>query len=176
MDAKSAITIARARMHGEVHNEHCQAIFEMVKLYNSPNARILEIGVKVGFTVAIMAMACPNAKVFGVNPSLKEIAIAKKNLAPYKNVELTCAKSWDYLADCPLTFDVVFVDGDHNRIAKDLPWWARIKKGGLMLFHDYDYDHSRIVYNTLNEFGKQLGRDFDFYMQVNGNGLVGWYK
>ena len=177
MDAKSAVTLARSRIHGEVHNEHCQAIFDMVKLYNAPECKLLEIGVKHGFTLAIMAMACPLAKLLGVNPSLREIGIAKKNLAPYKNVELVCSKSWDYLPECQTMFDVIFVDGDHNNIAKDLPWWTRVRDGGLMLFHDYDYNHSRIVFNQLNQFLVALDKAyFDFHMDINGNGLVGLYK
>ena len=176
MDAKSAVTFARSRIHGEVHNDHAKALFGLVKVFNHKDALLLELGVKCGFTMAVMAMACPLAKIIGVNPSQKEVAQAKRNLAPYKNTKLIQLKSWDYLPECQLKFDVIFVDGDHNRIEKDLPWWAKVKKGGLMLFHDYDYDHSRIVYNQLNEFRKQIGRGFDFQMTVNGNGMVGWYK
>jgi predicted O-methyltransferase YrrM len=176
MNAKSAVIFARSRMHGEVHNDHAKALFNLVKQYNKENALILEIGVKLGFTVAIMAMACPKARIIGVNPSNVEIRAARNNLAPYKNTKLIAKKSWHYLPECQVKFDVIFVDGDHNRVAKDLPWWSKLKKGGLMLFHDYDKAKSRIVYNELNNFAKQLKRGFDFYMVVNGNGLVGFYK
>ena len=76
---------------------------------------------------------------------------------------------------------MIFVDGDHNRIARDLPWFNRLQVGGLLLCHDYspewEWIPSPVVYAELNGMADRLGRAFDVRLVDNGKvGMVGFYR
>ena len=88
--------------------------------------------------------------------------------------------SWDVLARDTDAWDLIFIDGDHNRIARDLPWFNRLREGGLLLCHDYSPQDSRspsgIVFAELNAMAERLGRPFDVRVIDEGKvGMVGFY-
>lgn len=119
----------------EVYKYQAMILYLLAKQYNCAGANILEIGTAAGYTAACLAEAAPEASIETLNPSVHEIPQAAKNLAPYENVALLPLVSWDYLAayNGP-KLDLIFVDGDHKKIALDLPWWKHIKKWGLIAF------------------------------------------
>ncbi len=157
-------------------------LYALTKQYNREGARILELGTAFGFTAAIMAEAAPLAKIETLNPKVAELAVAAKNLFHYPNIALLPLLSWDYLADYNgPQLDLIFVDGDHKRIALDLPWWKHVTPGGLMCFHDYSpADSGRPcppVYEALNAWADQMGKPLDVRVVDNANvGFAGMYK
>ena len=90
--------------------------------------------------------------------------------------------SWSYLAGYKgPAFDVVFVDGDHKQVARDLPWFNWIHPGGLMLFHDYSPAESTHacppVYDVVNARAIRLGRELDVLLVDDTlAGIAGFYK
>jgi predicted O-methyltransferase YrrM len=160
---------------------------------------ILEIGTALGYSAAMMAEAAPTAHITTLNPKEIEYPRAVKWLAPYTNVHVAKIKSWDFLEAArhfstptyQWQVDMIFVDGDHGQIKRDLPWWEFLKVGGLMLFHDYSPEGSarpcQPVYDAVNDFAVGLGREPDLLVDWGiepdllviddrGVGLAGFYK
>jgi len=160
------------------------ALYAATRPYNARGSRILEIGTFEGYSAHILAQACPLAHIITLNPKEWERLIARQHLQG-KRVTLRGDLSWDYLAQhlrykSP-PFDVVFVDGDHAQILRDLPWFDQVRVGGLMIFHDYaPADSPRPcppVYEALNDMSRALGRDFDVkVIDDTGVGLVGFLR
>ncbi len=157
-------------------------LYAAARPFNREGARILEIGTFHGYSAALLAMACPRAMIVTLNPRRDESARARLFLGSLHNVEVMEYLSWDYLSIYrgPV-FDIVWVDGDHKQIKRDLPWWGRLRVGGLMIFHDYAPDGThrpcQPVYDALNEMSAKLGRPFDVSaIDDGGVGLVGFYK
>ena len=150
--------------------------------YNIEGAMILEIGTLLGFSAAVMAEAAPLAKITTLNPVGREMTEARHNLRAYTNVTVKKAKSWEYLAQDTGWYDVVFIDGDHNRIALDLPWWDRIKANGLMAFHDYSPGNSprpcQPVFDAVNMMARDMAlKEPDtFVIDSDGVGMAGFYR
>jgi predicted O-methyltransferase YrrM len=145
---------------------------------------ILEIGTALGFSAAVMALAAPNATITTLNPKPGEFEQAVENLADFGNVEVVQAHSADYLKgyEGPL-LDMVFVDGDHRRegVLADAEWWRWLKRGGMLLFHDYTLAGKRRtpeVYEAVNEWKEKMGliADLEDYSPDDGAGMAGFYK
>ncbi len=97
------------------------------------------------------------------------------NLKKFDNVSVVMARSWDVLAKWNQgLLDFVFVDGDHNKVQKDLGWYKFMVTGGLMLFHDYNPEGgdspSPVLKRTLDTFIRKKGRKFDYTLQDEGRG------
>jgi len=152
------------------------ALFALAAQYNGGN--ILEIGTFIGHSASIMAQAAPEAKIITLNHAAHEVEEAVRNLREWPNIEVVQALSWDYLDTYgnPM-LDMVFVDGDHKRVVRDLPWWGWLEKDGLMLFHDYSPKLCPPVYNAVNRLGEMLGREPDvMVMDDEGRGMAGFYN
>ncbi len=98
------------------------------------------------------------------------------------HVELVEAKSWDLLGQY-LGMDMIFVDGDHKNVVRDLPWWNALKPGGFMFFHDYTPADATSrpcppVYEALNDFSIYLKRpEPDVIVVDDGKlGMAGFYR
>lgn len=167
-------------IRGQLLPYQALALFHLTQPYNKPGTRVLEIGTFHGYSTAIMAQAMPLAEIITLNPSTTECKTARKNLEQWSNVTVIEAVSWEYLAtydeqDEP--FSVIFVDGDHNRIGRDMPWWDHLAHSGLMLFHDYSPLVSGVVYATVNRFVDSLGRQLDIMLMDDDKlGMAGIYK
>jgi predicted O-methyltransferase YrrM len=163
-------------------------LFGLAQQFNRAGANILELGTAVGYSASMMAQGAPLARIVTLNPRQGEIELAKKNLRPWPNVTVVVMYSWDYLERTPAAqtpnetrLDMVFVDGDHNQIARDLPWFNRLSVGGLFLCHDYtplgSKKPSPIVYAELNRMAERLGRPFDVSLIDDGRvGMAGFYR
>lgn len=160
------------------------ALYAAVKPYDAKGARILEIGTFEGYSAHVMAQACPLAHITTLNPKKWEREAAEVHLRG-KRVTLLADLSWDYLEqhqiDGDPPFDVIFVDGDHAQILRDLPWFDQVRPGGLMIFHDYSpADSPRPcppVYDALNAMRDALGRDFDVWVVDDTRvGLAGFIR
>ena len=167
-----------------VTNYQGMALCALARQYNQEGSNILEIGTAYGHSAFMIANGAPKARIITLNQPDKtwEIDAARRQLMMYKNVTVVGKSSWDYLeryVGPPL--EMIFVDGDHKRIVKDLPWWNWVKVGGLFVHHDYSPAESHRpcppVYEALNDFGAFLGREPDVLIVDNLKvGLAGWYK
>lgn len=160
------------------------ALYAAVRPYNAPGTRILEIGTFEGYSAHVLSQACPRGHVITLNPKVWERELARVHLQG-RRVSLRGDLSWDYLSRHVkygiAPFDVVFVDGDHAQILRDLPWFDQVRPGGLIVFHDYSpVDTPRPcppVYDALNAMRDALGRDFDvLVVDDTGVGLAGFVR
>jgi predicted O-methyltransferase YrrM len=169
-----------ARIKGHIFPHQAVALYALARQYDG--GEMLEIGTLHGYSASLLAQGAPAAHVVTLNNNADEAKVARVNLADYPGVEVIEAVSWEYLAeyDGP-HLDLVFVDGDHNRVARDLPWWHWLKPDGLMLFHDYSpataAHPSPIVYDTVRGFADGLHRELDVeIIDSLLDGLAGLYK
>lgn len=149
--------------------------------YNRSDAQILEIGTCYGWSAAVMADAAPKAKIITMTPNWHHVKFANENLKANHNVSVIQTKSIDYLYNfCGPMIDVLMVDGDHNEIRADLPWWNWVKVGGLMFHHDYsditERPPCRKVYGVLNEFSKSIHQPDILMVTDKRQGVGGWYR
>jgi predicted O-methyltransferase YrrM len=157
-------------------------LYALARQYNYPGASILEIGTAFGYSAAIVALACPEAMITTLNPKPAEFPKAEENLRSLGNITVLQICSWDYLAMYKgATLDMVFVDGNHEEIRRDLPWWDWLRVDGLMLFHDYSPAGSKRpsppVFEAVNEFAEMRGREPDVLVVDHRSiGMAGFYK
>lgn len=163
------------------------ALYGLARQFDRPGARILEIGTGHGGSGYMLAKAAPQAKIASltIDPNGTAVAAGLWKQGNCHNIEAVFALSWNFLEvqENPLAplWDMVFVDGDHNRIARDLPWFNRLLPGGLLLCHDYSPQDSprpsAIVYAVLDGMAEQLGRPFDVRLvDDTKTGMVGFYR
>ena len=79
------------------------------------------------------------------------------------------------------TYDMIFVDGNHDLVRLDLPWYNRLVTGGLFLHHDFSpLGSSREcppVFEALTEFTRVLDHAPEVLVRdLTGMGLAGWYR
>ncbi len=159
------------------------ALWALAKTFNQVGRKILEIGTGHGGSGAMLAQGAPKAMVLSltVEPGGARNAEQLWKSLGLGNIRVTVASSWDYLARTQDMWDMIFVDGDHNQIARDLPWFNRLQVGGLLMCHDYSpADSPRpspVVYERLNELAAGLGRPFDVeIIDDEKTGMVGFYR
>lgn len=162
-----------AHIRGQLEPYQAAALFALARKHDGGN--ILEIGTLIGYSASLIAQAAPNAEIATLNSAAHEIEAARHNLAEWPNVQVIQAISWDYLESYvgPM-LNMVFVDGDHKRVARDVPWWDWVAEGGLMLFHDYSPEKCPPVYAAVNGLAEALGRGPDvLLMDDQGVGMAG---
>jgi predicted O-methyltransferase YrrM len=159
------------------------ALAQLASQFDREGARILEIGTGHGGSGFLLATVAPQARVLSLTVSGAERAIAARLWADrgLRNISVLVESSWEFLARSTETYDCIFLDGDHNRIARDLPWFNRLREGGLLLCHDYSPQNSRapsaIVYAALNAMAERLGRPFDVCLVDDDQiGMAGFYR
>lgn len=181
----------------EIWQFQAAALYCLARPFNQPGAKLLEIGTAWGYSAAVIASACPDAKLVTLNPHHEEAVQARQNLDRWPNVTVDEHKSWEFLAmyqgtrpdsdfalpgaDPRYLFDMVWVDGDHKRVALDFPYWNHLRAGGLFLFHDFAPEWSsracKPVYDGLMRFREWVGRDFDVLVSdETDTGIAGWYR
>lgn len=165
---------------GSLQPFQAAVLYQLAKQYNEYGYEILEIGGAVGFTTSVLAQACKKASITSLNPTNHERQQAILSLVEYNNVEILHYSSKQFLENTDKSYDLIFVDGDHKNIALDWPYYDRLNKDGLILFHDYSPFNSWSpclpVYEFLNKKASEIG---DFHVLVKdqfGVGMAGWYK
>lgn len=174
-DAEKALENS-ARIRGQLEPYQAAVLFALAQRYDG--GRILEIGTLHGYSASIIAQAAPEAEIITLNSAGHEMEIARRNLAEWANVEVKQAVSWELLEtyEGP-EWNMVFVDGDHKRVARDVPWWDWVAEGGLILFHDYSPMRCPPVYEAVNGLGETLGREPDILIMDDEEiGMAGFYK
>lgn len=169
---------------GSMQQYQAACLYALAKRYNNPDSRILEIGTGKGYSTSYLVQAAPLAQITTLSVRDDEQLEARLVIERlgYNNAYFVTANSRDYfLTDFNNHYDLIFVDGDHARVQKDLVWWGVVNKGGLMLFHDYcPFDAANPqphVYRVLNEFSTEINQPFDVEIVDNVKiGMVGFYK
>ena len=157
-------------------------LYVCAEQYNNANAEIMEFGTCWGWSAAVIAGSAPAAHIVTMTPNPNHFKISTGQLAKFQNVKVLDCKSIDLLARYTgPKLDMLFVDGDHDNVNLDLPWWKWLKPGGLMLHHDYTpKDAPRqtpVVYRWLNRFAERIGRRPDVLVIDNEKvGMAGWYR
>ncbi|MFO7743382.1 MAG: class I SAM-dependent methyltransferase [Anaerolineae bacterium] len=175
----AAKALRRAKgIPGQLLPYQAAALYSLVCSYDTPGAQILEIGTAAGYSAAVMAQAASRAQIVTVNAAGHQIPTAVENFLPWPNVQVCFAVSWELLAtyDGP-EIDVVFVDGDHRRALRDVPWFNRLTVGGLLLFHDYTRAGSLPVVEAVQALAARLERQPDVVIEdAQGVGMAGFYR
>lgn len=144
-----------------VYPYQAAALYHYARSYDGGEA--LEIGTCFGYSGYYLAQAMPNSRIVTLNTSLDEIAATRDSgiFSGCPNVEMVNAVSWDYRSEDEV-YNFIFVDGDHNQVALDIPYFNRLTEGGLILFHDYSPYYSTRpcppVFDAVNEMSGQLKR------------------
>lgn len=153
-------------------------VYALAKRYDG--GQILEIGSHMCRGTLVMSLAAPNAKIVTLDPRSCEKSL--EAIAGRKNVIALKMYSFRYLKESRTAWDMVLVDGNHTRVNQDLPWFDRLKVGGLILFHDYTPEEaarSRCppVYIAVNNMAKYLGRAPDVCVIDHERvGMAGFYR
>ena len=166
------------QIEGKLLPYQAAALYWLASQYNLDGSRILEIGTLHGYSASVMAQAVPRAHITTLNPVKAEVVNARTQLAPCRNVTLIDVASWDYYPAAPDNIEMVFVDGDHKRAVRDLPYWNKLAFGGLILFHDYSPKLVPPVYAAVNMLCDQLKKDAPDVVIIDsqGVGMAGVYK
>jgi len=162
----------------QIKPAQAELIYNCMVPYNQEGNVILEIGTRLGYSASIIAQAAPLAKVITLEPLSERISRASKYLEPFPNITLVRAYSWDYLETYRgPELSAIFVDGDHKRAHRDVPWFYKLKPGGLILFHDYTEVGSLPVVKAVNLLAVSLGRKLDIrVIDEEGAGMAGMYR
>lgn len=172
------------RTKREVQLEQGAAIAYLASQYNFEGARILELGACQGYSAGIMALAAPLAQVTTLEPHQGRAEAVFKKVGSL-GVSVCDETSMSYLMfanEQGLSYDMIFVDGDHANVALDLPYYNLLKHDGLFLHHDYSPEGSARecipVFDALNHFGEQMQRAGPDVLVQDDTlvAMAGWYK
>lgn len=144
-------------------------------LVNLPErSLIVEIGTYRGRSTYLVAKSVPKSYVITIDPcnfewpnevdkagfklvneTIDDRALHAGNVMQWVTTSQEAAKVFN------MPIDFLFIDGLHEQCALDMELWLpKVKKGGLVAFHDYDEPHPE-VYNNVN---KLLAEDKGFEM------------
>lgn len=155
------------------------ALYVLAADYCRPAGRILEIGTGFGTSAYMLAKARPLASIESLTINEREAAMANGFLQNMvgDRVQIMVRPSSEHWRLSHVRYDLIFVDGDHKRCHADLPWFNRLREGGLILFHDYSPQACPPVYAAVGELGQAVGREPDVaLMDSNGIGMAGFVR
>lgn len=166
-------------MHGiksQVGLHQACGLMLMARQFNGGD--ILNIGCAYGYSTACLAEGAPDSHILSLDVNHKRLAIAKKNLNRYRKVELLRMRSWAYLEQyAGQRWDMVFVDGCHREIWRDMPFYNQVKVDGLFMSHDYIPARFPFVVEALDSLTVQFSRPFDVKIfDDRGAGVVGMIR
>ncbi len=132
---------SKYNISGGLHKEDLFAILTQVEKLSS-NSNYVEIGVADGSSILAVALFRPDINCYGIeiNPAtkaeqvIKDMDIKNINLLLGRGSEEVC-KEWNK------DIDLLFIDGEHyvfNIVWDILGYMQYVKKGGTILFHDYE--------------------------------------
>jgi len=169
------------RMHGiksQVGLHQACALVLLARQFAGKEAAILNIGCAFGYSTACLAEGAPDADIVSLDVAPKRIKLAKKALVRYPNVKVLQIASWDFfLPNAGRLWDMIFVDGCHRAIWKDMPFYNTVRPGGLFMSHDYIPARFPFVVEALDSLKEQFGRLYDVRIYDDrGCGVVGMVR
>lgn len=121
--------------------DHCKNIkpdnyqdFLSILAYRMDCKNIVELGVARLVTTNILAFACPNAIVIGI-----DIDNSYFTNANFPNIVMVNADSIEYASEFKGEIDLLFIDADHtydNTMGNYLAWKQFVRNGGIICFDD----------------------------------------
>lgn len=181
--ARSERLVALPSVRCKLLDYQMLALYLLARRYDRPGAHLLDIGTGAGASAFLLAQGARQARIVSLTTSAADATAAERfwRSQGCATIEGRIEASWDYLARIGGVWDLVFVDGDHNRVARDLLWFDRLREGGLLLCHDYSPADSAapsaIVYAELNALAARLGRPFDVRLVDERRiGMAGFYR
>ena len=181
--ASRAIYEKTAHIHHSMPVWQCMMLAAIGSWFNYEGANILEIGSAKGGSAAIWCESAPLALVSCLEPADRFQPYLAKVRSFYGNLEIRQAYSWDWLR-CVIgdpyvrRYDLVFVDGNHVLVHRDLPWWNYLRVNGLMFFDDYTPHIYPAVCAATRDMWEGFGRtgpDISI-RRVDKAGMVGLWK
>lgn len=118
--------------HIQMRVDEAKKLYECAKLL-SENAVVVEIGTLHGGSANILAAAI-SGMVYTIDNDPKFETKILDNVLLIKGDSKDVAIGWDK------PIDLLFIDGDHSYegVAEDIEnWIPKVKKGGMVIFHDY---------------------------------------
>jgi len=110
-------------------------IHDIVAGYNRPDAVMVNIGIMWGCTLWCLRAGAPQAQLFGVDIAPDDWPIAYRD-----ELHATIIKADSRTCPFDKPIDVLLIDGDHHYSVVDADiknWVPRVRKGGVLIFHDY---------------------------------------
>jgi len=107
-------------------------------------ASVLELGSNLGKSLAMMAAENPECELIGVEGNSSVAAYANQNLRALQlgNAKVVCSTFDAFLENDKLSFDMIFLDGDHH-YEPTMRYFNAIKHrlngGGAIVLHDLYY-------------------------------------
>jgi predicted O-methyltransferase YrrM len=155
--------------------------------------KVLEIGVRRGFTSCAIVAAAPDIELHMMD-SWRPVYSERPNPGPVLVREQLAAaghrgnsifhqgNSHELLpkilaADPLLQFDIIVVDGDHTEHGADRDLrdvFPRVAFGGVIVFDDLMHPSHRYLLNVWQRWAKILGSDFNFAEYLDDGLGVGW--
>jgi len=127
-------------------------LYDLIKDYVKPDFIVVEIGSAEGTSTELFALHAkevyaidpwekavrPNAQ-FELDHAKESRQMFEKMAKGYKNIKTIKKHSLDAVADFePESIDLIYIDGCHEEILKDIKgWFSRVKIGGVITGHDY---------------------------------------
>jgi predicted O-methyltransferase YrrM len=130
------------------------------------NGVIVNIGAYWESSTISLLMDRPDLYAFSIDPEVCQDGLDNlKHFNMKDRVVRVLGRSQDI--DWPFEIDAVYIDGDHTyegcKGDRDR-WVPKVKKGGIVFFHDYGTPHTpgvvRVVDETMGGF-EYLGKDLD---------------
>ncbi len=114
---------------------------ETAQLQKLAYGRYCEIGTYQGHS--LMAVLPRVKHAIGIDP--KEYPSVSKLKKKHHNKLLFLKRKAEYL-DLMGGFDVLFIDGNHDRVALDFAYYfPKVKVGGTIIFHDYYHLYPKVI-------------------------------
>lgn len=177
---------------GSIQDYQAAVLYALANQYNKENTTILEIGTGLGFSAAVMSMACPLGHVVTTNPNeIETKAVALSGLLD-ECININCfqqsSRDLYNLHEQGIfkdtngndKYDLIFIDGDHRDIKFDTQWMNYLKPKGTIIFHDYSDGSSKSpclpVYAELTLMSRNKPFDILVKDTENNYGMAGWTK
>lgn len=150
---------------GEDGYDYCQSIYELSKHFQPKIG--LEIGVRFGKSALATLLGSPKMKLIGIdpNPEFPVEEFLEEHLHRFTFINEASPEALERYNRQP-TFDWIYIDGRHDYdgvLADFYASWPLLKKGGVMLFDDYDdeLDYGTDVKQVLEDHAEAItGKPF----------------
>lgn len=121
-------------------DDYCESIYQLSRYFKPLYG--LEIGVRFGKSALATLMGSPDMVLIGVDPNPEfEVEEFLEDKVGDRFEFINAASPQALKVFEPETFDWIYIDGlhDYHGVLQDF-WasWPLLKKGGVMLFDDYD--------------------------------------
>lgn len=132
---------------GEDGVDYCESIYQLARHFNPKHG--LEIGVRFGKSALASLWGAQEMRLIGIdpNPEFPVVEFMNKYTDRFAFINEASPEALKRFKGIE-TFDWIYVDGRHDYDGVLIDWhyaWPLLKKGGVMVFDDYD---DKLSYST----------------------------